>query len=100
MRKTRVARTKGELRVTRSDGTVEVFNEKQATDEARRAVNKRDRELRSPPTLAVDRKYHEPIKQGFEQRERDPRAMQVSDAIEAVRNEQRERYKRSGKQVE
>ena len=93
MRKTQVARTKGELRVTRSDGTVEVFNEKRATDEARRAVRQRDRELKSPPTLRVERSERAPISSG-EARQRDPRAMQVSDAIEAVRNEQRERYKR------
>ena len=93
MRKTQVARTKGELRVTRSDGTVEVFNEKRATDEARRAVRQRDRELKSPPTLRVERSERAPISSG-EARKREPGAISVSDAIEQVREHQRVKYKR------
>lgn len=90
MKKTRVARTLGELRVTRSDGTVEVVNEKRATEEARRAVNKRDRELKSPVTLAVERSQHPRIEQGVARRKRAPGAVSASDAIEVARQRQRE----------
>ena len=90
MKRTRVARTKGELRVTRSDGTVEVVNEKRATDEARRAVKAKDREMRSPETLVVERSVHQPIEQGVARRKRAPGAVSASDAIEVARQRQRE----------
>jgi hypothetical protein len=80
------------MRVTRADGSVEVVDQEIATEAARRAVNKRDRELRTPETLAVARSERAPIEQGVEKRER--AGMRADLAIEQARQAQRESYKR------
>lgn len=52
---------------------------------------------REAPVLGSDQPVErsKPFDQGIEPRRRDPRAMSMADAIEAVREHQRESYKKS-----